>query len=113
MRAALSTTRYGPRFSRGSSGEPGFVLPFGWRRRRNKLAFALPLCVPRYPGRLLASRESVPPHVVDFIGFRVDLDGDELADYAVRPETRHEHLAEMRRLYGFRPFSGRAARDCN
>ena len=39
------------------------------------------------------------------------LDGDELADYAVRSETRHEHLAELRRLYGFRSFSGGAARE--
>ena len=39
------------------------------------------------------------------------MDGYELADYAVRSETRHEHLAELRRLYGFRAFSGRAARE--
>ena len=37
--------------------------------------------------------------------------GDDLADYAVRSETRHEHLAELRRLYGFRSFSGGAARE--
>ena len=46
------------------------------RRPRNKLGFALQ---------------------VDFIGHQLDLDGDELADYAVRSETRHEHLAELRR----------------
>ena len=65
----------------------------------------------RYPGRLLAQGEFVPPAVVDFIGHQLDLDGDELADYAVRSETRHEHLAELRRLYGFRSFSGGAARE--
>ena len=53
----------------------------------------------RHPGRLLAP------------GRQLDLDGDELADYAVRSETRHEHLAELRRLYGFRSFSGGAARE--
>ena len=38
--------------------------------------------------------------------------GEELGgDYAVRAETRHEHLAELRRLYGFRSFSGGAARE--
>ena len=31
--------------------------------------------------------------------------------HAVRAETRHEHLAELRRLYGFRSFSGGAARE--
>ena len=81
------------------------------RRPRNKLGFALQLWVLRYPGRLLAPGEFVPPPVVDFIGHQLDLDGDELADYAVRSETRHEHLAELRRLYGFRSFSGRAARE--
>ena len=73
--------------------------------------FALQLCVLRYPGRLLSPGEFVPPAVVGFIGRQLDLDGDELADYAVRSETRHEHLAELRRLYGFRSFSGGAARE--
>ena len=81
------------------------------RRPRNKLGFALQLCVLRHPGRLLAPGEFVPPAVVGFIGRQLDLDGDELADYAVRSETRHEHLAELRQLYGFRSFSGGAARE--
>ena len=38
------------------------------RRPRNKLGFALQLCVLRYPGRLLVPAEFVPPPVVDFIG---------------------------------------------
>ena len=50
------------------------------RRPSNKLGFALQLCVLRYPGRLLAPGEFVPPAVVDFIGRQLDLDGDELAD---------------------------------
>ena len=81
------------------------------RRPRNKLGFALQLCVLRHPGRLLVPGEFVPPAVVGFIGRQLDLDGDELADYAVRSETRHEHLGELRRLYGFRSFSGGAARE--
>ena len=81
------------------------------RRPRNKLGFALQLCVLRPPGRLAAPGEFVSPAVVDFIERQLDLDGDELADYAVRSETRHEHLAELRRLYGFRSFSGGAARE--
>ena len=42
---------------------------------RNKLGFALQLCVPRYPGRLLTPGEFVPPAVVDFIGRQLNLDG--------------------------------------
>jgi hypothetical protein len=33
------------------------------------------------------------------------------APYASREETRHEHLADLRRIYGYRSFSGRGARD--
>ena len=58
------------------------------RRPRNKLGFALQLCVLRHPGRLLTPGEFVPPAVVDFIGRQLDLDGDELADYAVRGAAR-------------------------
>ena len=35
---------------------------------RNKLGFALQLCVLRHPGRLLAPGEFVPPAGGDFIG---------------------------------------------
>ena len=66
------------------------------RRPRNKLGFALQLCVLRHPGRLLAPVEFVSPAVVDFIGRQLDLDGDDLADYAVRSETRHELSSDIR-----------------
>ena len=57
---------------------------------RNKLGFALQLCVLRYPGRLLAPGEFVPPTVMEFIGRQLDLNGYELADYggAVRDPAR-------------------------
>ena len=35
----------------------------------------------------------------------------DLGGYAIREETRWEHLAELRRIYGYRMFSGRCARD--
>ena len=54
----------------------------------NKLGFALQLCALRYPGRLLAPGEFVPPTVVDFIGRQLQLDGEEFGDYAVRIEVR-------------------------
>ena len=57
------------------------------RRSVNKLGFALQLCVLRYPGRLLTPGEFVPRAVVDFIGRQLDLEADELADYAVGSET--------------------------
>ncbi|WP_443216184.1 DUF4158 domain-containing protein [Rhizobium sp. CF122] len=36
---------------------------------------------------------------------------DDLVDYASREETRHEHLAWLRALHGFRTFSRRGVRE--
>ena len=90
---------------------PEFPSPTGngGQNTDNPQACKQPLAPP-YPGRLLAPGELVPRPVVDFIGRQLDLDGDDLADYAARIETRHDHLAELHRLYGFRSFSGGAAR---
>ena len=81
------------------------------RRAHNKFGFALQLCVLRYPGRVLAPGELIPAEVVEFIGAQLGLHADDLIDYAAREETRHEHISELRALYGFRTFSGRGARE--
>ncbi|UXT61275.1 Tn3 family transposase (plasmid) [Agrobacterium fabrum] len=81
------------------------------RRSHNRFGFALQLCVLRYPGRVLAPGELIPAEVVEFIGAQLGLYAADLVDYAAREETRHEHLAELRMLYGFRTFSGRGARE--
>ncbi len=81
------------------------------RRPHNRFGFALQLCVPRYPGRVLAPGELIPADVVEFIGAQLGMHADDLVDHAAREETRHEHLAELRALYGFRTFSGRGARE--
>ena len=81
------------------------------RRAHNRFGFALQLCVLRYPGRVLAPGELIPAHVSDFIAAQLGLTSDDLLLYAAREETRHEHLADLRRIYGYRSFSGRGARD--
>ena len=81
------------------------------RRPHNKFGFALQLCALRYPGRLLAPGELIPAEITAFIGAQLELNADALIPYAVREETRHEHLAELRKLYGFRSFAGGVARD--
>lgn len=81
------------------------------RRAHNRFGFALQLCVLRYPGRVLVPGELIPAEVVEFIGAQLGLHADDLVDYAAREETRHEHLSELRALYGFRTFSGRGARE--
>jgi len=81
------------------------------RRPHNRFGFALQLCALRYPGRLLAPGEVIPLPVTRFLAAQVGLKSDDLAGYATREETRHEHLATLREQYGYRMFSGRGARD--
>ena len=81
------------------------------RGGHNRLGFALQLCVFRYPGRLLVVGEAIPPNVVRFIAAQLGMRAEDLDGYAVREETRREHLAEIRLIYGYRMFSGRCARD--
>ena len=81
------------------------------RRPHNRFGFALQLCALRYPGRLLTPGEVIPLAVARFLAAQVGLKPDDLAGYATREETRHEHLATLREQYGYRMFSGRGARD--
>lgn len=81
------------------------------RKPENRLGFALQLCAFRYPGRLLIPSETIPLEVSRFIAAQLGMNADNLADYAVREETRRDHLVELRTIYDFRMFSGRGARD--
>ena len=81
------------------------------RGGHNRLGFALQLCAFLYPGRLLVVGETIPLNVLRFIAAQLGMRAEDLDGYAVREETRREHLAEIRRSYGYRMFSGRCARD--
>lgn len=81
------------------------------RRPHNRFGFALQLCALRYPGRLLAPGEVIPLEVTRFLAAQLGLKADDLAGYASREETRHEHLAALRDLYDYKMFTGRGSRD--
>ena len=81
------------------------------RGAHNRLGFALQLCAFRYPGRILAAGEAIPQSVLRFIAAQLGMDVEDLDGYAIREETRWEHLAELRRIYGYKMFSGRSTRD--
>lgn len=83
----------------------------GRRRPHNRFGFALQLCALRYPGRLLAPGEVIPLAVTRFLAAQLGMRPDDLAGYATREETRHEHLAALREIYGYKMFAGRGARD--
>ena len=81
------------------------------RRGHNRLGFALQLCAFRYPGRLLMVGEVIPLNLLRFIAAQLGMRAEDLDGYAVREETRRDHLADIRLIYGYRMFSGRCARD--
>ena len=80
------------------------------RRPENQLGFALQLCAFRFPGRLLKSGEVIPEDVSRLIAAQLGLKPDDLLPYAVREETRREHLVALRRIYGYRMFKGKRVR---
>ena len=65
----------------------------------------------RFPGRLLKPGEVIPEEESRFIAAQLGLKPDDLLPYAAREETRHEHLATLRRIYGYRMFTGKCARQ--
>lgn len=81
------------------------------RRPHNRFGFTLQLCALRYPGRLLTPGEVIPLEVTRFLAAQLGLKADDLAGYASREETRHEHLAALRDIYDYKMFTGRGSRD--
>jgi TnpA family transposase len=81
------------------------------RRPHNRLGFALQLCIFRYPGRLLNAEDVIPAAVIKFIAAQLGMHASDLEGYAIREETRRDHLIELRAIYGYKMFTGRGARD--
>lgn len=77
------------------------------RRPENQIGFALQLCAFRYPGRLLKAGEVIPEPVSRFVAAQLGLKPDDLLPYAAREKTRREHLEALRKMYGYKMFSGK------
>lgn len=72
-----------------------------YRTPVTRLAFALQLCVLRYPGRMLRQGEVMPLHLVAFIADQVRVSPDAITGFARRQQTRYEHLAALKSRFGF------------
>lgn len=81
------------------------------RRPKNQIGFALQLCAFRYPGRLLNADEVIPEPVLRFIAAQIGLKPDDLLPYAARENTRYEYLGALRRIYGYKMFTGKPAKQ--
>ncbi len=81
------------------------------RRPHNRFGFALQLCAFRYPGRLLSADDVIPTEITGYLAAQLGLKANDLVNYAHRPETRREHLTDLRAIYGYKMFSGAGARE--
>ena len=74
------------------------------RGDHNRIGFALTLCYLRFPGRVLAIGETPPLPMIRFVARQLRLEPEAFAAYARRDQTRREHLAELSRSLGCKPF---------
>ena len=68
------------------------------------------ICVLRFPGWTLSDVRDIPVSVLGYIAKQLKIDAREIQQYADREQTKHEHLDEIRREFGFRNFSIREYR---
>ena len=61
------------------------------RRARNRVGFAVQLCLMRYPGRRLRPGEILPPEILSFVAEQTGDSPSVFEGYANRQETRREH----------------------
>ena len=81
------------------------------RRSQNQIGFALQLCAFRYPGRFLKSGETIPESVSRYIAAQLGLNAEDVLLYANRVNTRHEHLGALRKIYGYKSFTGKRVKQ--
>jgi TnpA family transposase len=81
------------------------------RRDHNRLGFAIQLCVLRYPGWSLSDVEPIPDYVIQYIARQIDANPESFSLYAKRDPTKHEHMEEIRHVYGYQNFSAGKYRE--
>jgi hypothetical protein len=82
-------------------------LALGYRRRSdpNRLGFAVMLCYPRFPGRILQQGERPSAALCAFVAEQLGLDAAHFGAYAERDQTRREHVLEIQAALGLRPLT--------
>jgi hypothetical protein len=75
------------------------------RGNHNRLGFAVQLCYLRYPGLALPTDAGPPAPLLAIVGRQLRIVPDIWPQYAQRPETRREHLAELQAWLTLTPFA--------
>ncbi|MGD2092023.1 MAG: Tn3 family transposase [Candidatus Aminicenantes bacterium] len=81
------------------------------RGNHNRLGFAVQLCYLRYPGFALQPDIEPPHELLAYVSLQLHIDPNNWYQYAKRPETRREHLAELQVYLNLKPFSADDYRD--
>ncbi len=78
----------------------------------NRLGFALQLALIRFLHIVLPNFVRVPEPIIHFISLQLDINPSALTTYAVRPQTRDDHVAQIRTyLQDFAPRTSVDIRD--
>ncbi len=75
------------------------------RGQHNRLGIAVQMSYLQYPGRVLGEKERPSEHLLNFVAAQLGIAPDAWALYAVRDETRREHLAELLPRLGVEQFA--------
>lgn len=88
-----------------SFSEPDLAAIRQRRGSHNRLGFAVQLCYLRYPGFALPTDAQPPATLLALVGQQLSIAPDTWPQYAQRPETRREHLAELQAWLNLTPFA--------
>jgi len=75
------------------------------RGDHNRLGFAVQLCYLRHPSFALPNGADPPALLLAFVGHQLRIEPGIWPQYALRPETRREHLAELAAWLNLTPFA--------
>jgi hypothetical protein len=82
------------------------------RRAINRLGFAIQLCLLRHPGQGMGPGEHPPEAMIAFVARQVGVPSAAFADYALRDQTRREHVVELQKHLRLRSFGLAEWRSC-
>lgn len=75
------------------------------RGASNKLGFAIQLCYMRYPGVILGINDEPFKPLLFMMAAQLSISVDCWNDYGQREQTRREHIAELKKVFGFKLFT--------